>query len=61
MSTPTLPPNEPTHHWPLSSLYLCEDCQRVSQNSKQCEACSSKSIASLDGLVNRDIEKHDDE
>jgi len=39
---------------PLSTAYLCEDCQCVGSSSVQCE-CGSKSLLCLAVVLNREI------
>lgn len=60
MSTPTLPPNEPTHHWPLRTLYLCPECEEVSQDANQCPVCANPHVLTLSAVVNREKEEKSD-
>lgn len=52
---------EPTHHWPLRTLYLCSDpeCQAVSQDANQCPACANPHVLTLSTVVNREIEQQE--
>lgn len=40
---------------PLEVAGLCEDCQHISANRKQCEKCGSKSMLPLAEVLNREI------
>jgi hypothetical protein len=39
---------------PLESAYLCLDCNAISDDSRQCPACASGTVASLSGFLNRE-------
>jgi hypothetical protein len=40
-------------HIPLSSAYLCQDCDQVGNSSMQCPACASEALVGLAGLFRR--------
>lgn len=42
-------------HFPLTSAYLCQDCNYVSNCSRQCPACASESLLGLAGILNREV------
>lgn len=48
---------EPTHHWPLSTLYMCPECEEVSQDANQCPACANPHVLTLSAVVNREKEE----
>jgi len=41
-------------HIPLTSAYLCQDCNCVGNSSKQCPACASEVLLGLAGILNRE-------
>jgi hypothetical protein len=41
---------------PLASAYLCQDCNCISNCSKQCPACASAVLMGLAGVLNREPE-----
>lgn len=41
-------------HFPLSSAYLCQDCNSIGNNANQCPACASEVLMSLSAVLNRD-------
>jgi hypothetical protein len=41
-------------HIPLSSAYLCQDCNCVSNCSRTCPACASEVLMGLAGVLNRE-------
>ena len=41
------------HYIPLTSAYLCQDCDAIGNNSVHCSACSSDVVMSLEGVLNR--------
>jgi hypothetical protein len=41
-------------HFPLSSAYLCQDCNAIGNNANQCPACASEVLMSLSAILNRD-------
>jgi hypothetical protein len=43
-------------HIPLSSAYLCQDCNCVGNCATQCPACASVVLLGLAGILNRRIE-----
>ena len=43
-------------HIPLSSAYLCQDCNCVSNCSRRCPACASEVLMGLAGVLNRETE-----
>lgn len=42
---------------PLSSAYLCQDCNCVGNCSEQCPACASEVLLSLAGVLDREPEE----
>ncbi len=42
-------------HMPLASAYLCQDCNCVSNCSRQCPACASEVLLGLAGVLNREV------
>ncbi len=40
-------------HFPLSSAYLCQDCNSIGNNANQCPACASEVLMSLSAILNR--------
>ena len=40
-------------HFPLSSAYLCQDCNAIGNNANQCPACASEVLMSLSAILNR--------
>jgi len=40
-------------HFPLSSAYLCQDCNSIGNNANQCPACASEVLMSLAAVLNR--------
>ncbi len=44
-------------HIPLSSAYLCQDCNSVGNCSKQCPACASSVLISLATVLDREEEE----
>lgn len=47
-------------HFPLSSAYLCQDCNSIGNCATQCPACASTVLMSLSGILNREeaFEEH---
>jgi hypothetical protein len=43
-------------HFPLTSAYLCPDCECVSNCAKQCPACASQVVMSLAEVLDRRAE-----
>lgn len=43
-------------HIPLSSAYLCQDCNCVSNCSRRCPACASEVLMGLAGVLNRETD-----
>jgi hypothetical protein len=41
-------------HIPLSSAYLCQDCNSVGNCAMQCPACASIVLMGLAGVLNRE-------
>lgn len=41
-------------HIPLTSAYLCQDCDCVGNCATSCPACASKSLLSLASVLNRE-------
>jgi hypothetical protein len=44
-------------HIPLTSAYLCQDCNCVGNCSVQCPACASEALMGLAGVLNRKVEE----
>jgi len=44
-------------HIPLSSAYLCQDCNSVGNCARQCPACASYVLMSLSGVLDREVEE----
>ena len=40
-------------HFPLSSAYLCQDCNSIGNNANQCPACASEVLMNLSAILNR--------
>lgn len=40
-------------HMPLTSAYLCQDCNCVGNCAQQCPACASEALIGLAGVLNR--------
>jgi hypothetical protein len=43
-------------HMPLTSAYLCQDCNCVGNCALQCPACASEALMGLAGVLNRELE-----
>jgi hypothetical protein len=43
-------------HIPLTSAYLCPDCDCVGNSSRQCPACACEVLIALAGVLNRGVE-----
>jgi hypothetical protein len=43
-------------HIPLTSAYLCQDCNCIGNCARQCPACASEVLMSLSGVLNREEE-----
>ena len=41
-------------HFPLSSAYLCQDCNAIGNSANQCPACASEVLMSLSAILNRE-------
>lgn len=39
---------------PLSSAYLCQDCNCVGNNANQCPACASSALLGLANVLDRE-------
>jgi hypothetical protein len=39
-------------YFPLTSAYLCQDCNSIGNNSMRCLACASDVLMSLGGVLN---------
>lgn len=46
-------------HIPLSSAYLCQDCNSIGNCARQCPACASEVLMSLSGVLNREVQEVD--
>lgn len=44
-------------HIPLSSAYLCQDCNSIGNCARQCPACASEVLMSLSGVLNREVQE----
>ncbi len=44
-------------YFPLTSAYLCQDCESVSNNAMACPACASSVLMGLAGVLDRKDEK----
>ena len=42
-------------HIPLTSAYLCQDCNSVGNCARQCPACASEVLLSLAAVLNREV------
>jgi hypothetical protein len=40
-------------HIPLASAFLCESCQSVGNNERQCPACAGVNLLPLAGVLDR--------
>jgi len=43
-------------HIPLTSAYLCQDCNCVVNSATHCPACASVALLGLAGVLNREPE-----
>jgi ferredoxin len=43
-------------HIPLSSAYLCQDCNSVGNCARQCPACASSVLMNLSVVLDREVE-----
>jgi RNA polymerase subunit RPABC4/transcription elongation factor Spt4 len=43
-------------HFPLSSAYLCQDCNSIGNNANQCPACASEVLMNLAAVLDRNDE-----
>jgi ferredoxin len=43
-------------HFPLTSAYLCQDCNSVGNCAMQCPACASTVLLNLSAVLNREVE-----
>lgn len=43
-------------HFPLSSAYLCPDCNTIGNCPDQCPACACEVLMNLSGVLNRQPE-----
>lgn len=48
-------PSPMPFHIPLTSAYLCQDCNCVSNCSRRCPACASEVLMGLAGVLNREV------
>jgi hypothetical protein len=44
-------------HMPLTSAYLCQDCNCIGNCAQQCPACASEALMGLAGVLNRRTEE----
>ena len=42
-------------HIPLTSAYLCQDCNSIGNCAVQCPACASSVLLNLAGVLDRDL------
>ncbi len=42
-------------HIPLTSAYLCQDCNCVGNCARQCPACASEVLMGLAAVLNREV------
>ena len=47
-------PTPKTVYFPLTSAYLCEDCQSVVNTAIRCPACASTALMNMALVLNRD-------
>jgi hypothetical protein len=40
-------------HIPLTSAYLCQDCNSVGNSAQHCPACASEALMGLAGVLDR--------
>jgi hypothetical protein len=43
-------------YMPLTSAYLCQDCNCVGNSASHCPACASAVLLGLSGVLNREAE-----
>lgn len=43
-------------HIPLSSAYLCQDCNCIGNSAIRCPACASEVLMNLAAVLDRDVE-----
>ena len=43
-------------HFPLTSAYLCQDCNSVGNCAMQCPACASTVLLNLSSVLDRKVE-----
>jgi len=48
-------------HFPLTSAYLCQDCNSIGNNANQCPACASEVLMSLSAVLNREDSMNDEQ
>jgi len=41
-------------HMPLATAYLCQDCNCIGDNARQCPACASEVLMNLAGVLDRE-------
>jgi hypothetical protein len=44
-------------HMPLTSAYLCQDCNCIGNCALQCPACASEALMGLAGILDREPEE----
>src|SRR5712672_2880206 len=49
-------PTKSLQHMPLTSAYLCQDCNSIGNCARQCPACASEVLMGLAGVLNREVE-----
>ncbi|HTB96286.1 MAG TPA: hypothetical protein VK716_04710 [Terracidiphilus sp.] len=45
-------------HIPLTSAYLCQDCECIGNCATSCPACASRALLALAGVLNREAALH---
>ena len=40
-------------HFPLTSAYLCQDCNSIGNSANRCPACASEVLMSVSSVLNR--------
>jgi hypothetical protein len=46
-------------HIPLSSAFLCQDCNCIGNCPSQCPACASSVLLNLSGVLDREVEREE--
>ncbi|MGA2534554.1 MAG: hypothetical protein ABSF53_00960 [Terracidiphilus sp.] len=48
-----------TQHIPLTSAYLCQDCDSIGNHSSVCPACASMALLSVAAILDRSLAKEE--